>query len=83
MSDLIDPLSPDAPIHHLLSISKNPNVANCTDEELAALVQRLRTYATSAPTLSAKLQSDSNNVNPRKRAVNSESAKRKALLAEI
>lgn len=76
-----DPLAPDAPIHHLLSIRHNPLVKDMSTEQLQALVQRLRTYATSAPSLSSKLSSDSSNVNPRKR--NSITAKRKALLEDL
>jgi len=54
-----DPLSPDAPIHHLLSISSNPRVATMSNDELVKLVQKLRTLATSPQTMSAKLQSES------------------------
>lgn len=77
-----DPLSPDAPIHQLLSIRHNPLVANMTTEELGKYVQRLRTLATSAPTLSSKLKSDSDNVNTR-RPRNTVSAKRKSLLDSL
>lgn len=76
-----DPLAPDAPIHHLLSISSNPNVATMSTEELTALVQRLRTYATSPQALTAKVAADSSNVTTRKR--NPIAAKRKALLESL
>lgn len=54
-----------------------------SNEQLTELVQRLRTYATSAPTLSSKLSTDSNNAHPRKRQLSAAAAKRKALLEEI
>lgn len=77
----VDPLAPDAPILHLLSLRENPNVATMSEDELRALVQRLRTVATSPQTLSAELAKDSARVNPRQR--NSVAAKRKALLADL
>ena len=54
-----DPLSPDAPIHQLLSISSNPRVATMSNDDLIKLVQKLRTLATSPQTMSAKLQAES------------------------
>lgn len=78
---VLDPLAPDAPIHHLLSLRHNPSLANATPDELRAIVQSLRTLATSAPSMSSKLQRDSDNISPRKRT--GISAKRKALLDEI
>lgn len=77
-----DPLAPDAPIFHLLSLLHNPLVKNMSTEELQQLVQRCRTLATSAPSLSSKLQSDSDNVNPRKRT-DTKAAQRKAALADL
>ena len=77
----VDPLAPDAPILHLLSLRENPNVATMSEDELRALVQRLRTMATSPQTLSAELSKESSRANPRQR--NSISAKRKALLDSI
>lgn len=74
----IDPLASDAPILHLLSLRENPKVATMPEDELRALVQRLRTVANSPQTLSAELAKDSARVNPRQR--NSISAKRKAIL---
>lgn len=77
-----DPLSPDAPIEHLLSIRHNPAIKDMSPDELRAVIQKLRTLASSAPSLSSKLQADSDNVNPKKRT-NTISAKRKAVLAEL
>jgi hypothetical protein len=81
MSEVIDPLAPDAPILHLLSLRENPNVATMSEDELRALVQRLRTVASSPQTLSAELAKDSNRVNPKQR--NTAAAKRKAILADL
>lgn len=81
--ELPDFLQPDAPIHHLLSIRHNPLVENMTTEELTAMVQKLRTYVTSAPTLSSKLATDSSNVDPAKRKSNAIAARRKAALADL
>lgn len=78
-----DPLAPDAPIHHLLSIRHNPLVANMTVEELTVLVRRCREYATSAPTLSAKLATDALNVDPKRRKTNSVAAKKKSILEDL
>jgi hypothetical protein len=58
-SEVDDPLSPDAPIHHLLSVSKNPRIATMSNDELVKLVQKLRTLAASPQTMSAKIQSES------------------------
>jgi hypothetical protein len=77
-----DPLAPDAPIHHLLSIRHNPLVKDMTTEELTALVQKLRTHATSPQSLSAKLKSDSDNVTTR-RPRNAAATKRKTLLENL
>lgn len=77
----VDPFAPDAPILHLLSLRENPNVATMSEDELRALVQRLRTVATSPQSLSAELAKDSARVNPRQR--DSISAKRKAILADL
>lgn len=78
---ILDPLAPDAPIHHLLSLRHNPSLANATPDELRPIVQNLRTLATSAPSMSSKLQRDSDNVSPRKR--NPVSTKRKAALDSL
>jgi hypothetical protein len=76
MSEPVDPLAPDAPLIHLLSIKHNPLVKDMSNEQLADLVKKLRTHAASAPTLSAKLQDESDKIKPR----NTKSAKRKAML---
>lgn len=76
MTNSIDPLADDAPLIHLLSIKHNPLVKDMSSDQLAALVKKLRTHAASAPTLSAKLQSESDSIKPR----NTKSAKRKAML---
>jgi hypothetical protein len=81
MSEVIDPLAPDAPILHLLSLRENPNVATMPEDELRALVQRLRTVATSPQSLSAELSKESSRVNPRQR--NTAAAKRKAVLDSL
>lgn len=57
-----DPLDPDAPLVQLLSVSSNPILATCSDEELRAVVIRLRQVATSPPTLSSKLAKDSDKI---------------------
>ncbi len=79
MSD--EHLASDAPILHLLSLRDNPNVATMSDDELRALVQRLRTVATSPQTLSASLQQESDKISPRKR--DTISAKRRAVLDSL
>lgn len=79
-----DPLAPDAPIHHLLSLRHNPRLKDMTTEELTALVARLR--QTSSPqALTAKLQTDSATIGEAKkpRRENPEAAKRKAFLDEL
>lgn len=47
-----------------------------TDDQLREMVNKLRTMANSAPTLSAKLASDSEKIKPK----NPVAAKRKAIL---
>jgi hypothetical protein len=54
-----NPLAPDAPIHHLLSIRDNPMVKDMTTEQLQELVKRMRTLAQSSQTMSATLQKES------------------------
>jgi hypothetical protein len=54
-----NPLSPDAPIHHLLSIRDNPMVKDMTTEQLQELVKRMRTLAQSSQTMSAALNKES------------------------
>jgi hypothetical protein len=59
-------LSPDAPIHQLLSLRHNPLVKDMNPEQLRAFVQKLKEYSTSAPTLSSKLSSDSEKIKPKR-----------------
>jgi hypothetical protein len=54
-----NPLSPDAPIYHLLSIRDNPMVKDMTTEQLQELVKRMRTLAQSSQTMSAALNKES------------------------
>lgn len=70
----LDPLSPDAPIVALMSVSSNPLLATATPEEVQALVKRLRTLVQSPQALSAKLDSE------KPKAKNSVAAQRKAKL---
>jgi hypothetical protein len=81
LSESLDPLAPDAPIHQLLSIKHNKLLKDLSIEELTAKVTELRTLATSAPTLTAKLQRESDTIAKKPRNV--AAAKRKALLDEI
>lgn len=54
-----DPLAPDAPIYHLLSIKENPLVKDMTTEQLQTLVKRMRTMAQSPQTMTSALQRES------------------------
>jgi hypothetical protein len=63
--EVIDPLAPDAPIHHLLSLKHNPRLKDMTRDQLHDLVKKIRALATSAPTMSSKLQSESSRRKPR------------------
>jgi hypothetical protein len=76
-----DPLDPDAPLLHLLSIKHNPLVAEMNHDQLMELVKKLRTLATSPPTLSARLKSDGDKENPKSKV--SIAAKRRALLDNL
>jgi hypothetical protein len=78
----VNPLSPDAPIIHLLSLKHNPLLKSMSQEELIELVKKLRTHSTSAPTLSAKLKSDGEALGQKAKKV-SLAAKRRALLDEL
>lgn len=69
-----DPFAPDAPLIHLLSITENPLLADASEEQLTALVKRLRTVSQQQPTLKAKLAEGAKS--PR-------TSKRKALLDSI
>lgn len=48
-----DPLAPDAPLLSLLSIKENPLLLDMSEDQLIALVRKLRQGATSPPTLAA------------------------------
>jgi len=79
MSDQVNPLDPEAPIHHLLSVVHNPMVKDMTTEQLNALITRLRTVATSPQTMSATLQTESR----KKRPMTEAQRKRKELIDSI
>lgn len=79
MSDDLDPLSPDAPIQAWLSLSSNKRLATATPEELAAVVSRCRTLASSPQALTSALEKDK----PERKRDSGAAAKRKALLAEL
>jgi hypothetical protein len=74
-----DPFAPDAPIHVLLSLRNNPRIATATDEQIREFVIRMKQIATSAPTMAAKLASDSERIKPK----NTVTAKRRAVLDEL
>lgn len=74
-----DPLSPDAPIHHYLSIKHNPRVLEMTTEQLNQLILRIRTIATSPQTMTAVLQNDAK----RRRPMTEAQRKRKELLDSL
>lgn len=75
----VDPLSPDAPIHHLLSIKENPLVVKMSDQELTELIKRLRTIATSPQTMTSALQSESK----RRRPLSAAAQKRKDIIDNL
>lgn len=82
----IDPLAPDAPILHLLSVKNNPLLEQMTPDQLTEVVKKYRTLATSAPTLSAKLNDEGKKIRAERkpaRAPNPEQQKRKAILDSI
>ena len=76
-----DPLSPDAPLVHLLSLKHNPLLAEMNQDQLIELVKQLRSYAVSPPTLTAKLKADGEKLNPQKSQ--SVAARRRALLENL
>jgi uncharacterized protein YktB (UPF0637 family) len=55
----MDPLAPDAPIYHLLSIRDNPMVKDMSTEQLQELVKRMRAVAQSPQTMTSALQRES------------------------
>jgi hypothetical protein len=76
---LVNPLDPEAPMYHLLDVSRNPAVKDMTTEQLNALITKIRTNATSPQTMSATLQNESK----RKRPMTEAQRKRKELLDTI
>lgn len=74
-----EPQPTDAPLVHLISLKHNPAVKDMSLDQLAILVRQIRTAATSAPTMSARLKAESDGIKPRA----SVTAKRKALLDQI
>ena len=72
---MIDPLSPDAPLHHLLSLQHNPMLIDMSQEQLQKFVQQLRTIATSPAALTSKLSSESESIKPKR-----EKSKKQSLL---
>jgi hypothetical protein len=79
--EVIDPLAPDAPIHHLLSLKHNPRLKDMSREQLFDLVKKIRSLATSAPTMSSKLQSESSKRKPR--VLTPEQKRRQELLESL
>lgn len=83
-SPVLDPLAPDAPIHHLLSLKHNPALtAHMTGTQLAELVKRIRTLATQAPTLSSALKSESDKTPRKAKVLSTEAQRRKSMLDDI
>lgn len=78
-----DPFAPDAPIYHLLSVKHNPLVKDLSTEQLQALVQRMRTLATSAPTMTSKLQAESGKRRAKKPTLEEQLAKKGLSLDDI
>lgn len=74
----VNPLDPDAPIINLLSVRHNPMVKDMSNEQLTALITKLRTVATSPQTMSATIQRES-----RKRPMTEAQRKRKELLDSL
>ena len=76
-----DPLAPDAPIHHLLSIRENPLVKDMTMEQLQSLVKRMRTMAQSPQTLTSSLQRESKT--RKSKPLTEQEIKRREILANM
>jgi hypothetical protein len=77
--EVLNPLDPDAPIHHLLSIRENPMVKDMTTEQLQVLVQRMRTVAQSPQTMTSALQRESRKRKP----LTAEQLRRKEILDSL
>jgi hypothetical protein len=76
-----DPLAPDAPIYHLLSIRENPLVKDMTMEQLQELVKRMRTMSQSPQTLTSALQRESKT--RKSKPLTEYEIKRRAILADL
>jgi hypothetical protein len=74
-----NPLDPDAPILHLLSIMHNPSVKDMSDSQLNDLIKKLRTVATSPQTMTSVLQGEAK----RRRPMTEAQRKRKELLDSL
>jgi hypothetical protein len=81
----LNPLAPDAPIIQHLSIKVNPFVATMSQEQLTEYVKKLRNYATSSPTLTAKLKGEGEKIRAERkpRALTPEQAARRKLLEDL
>lgn len=77
--ETIDPFSPEAPIHQLLSIKDNPMVKDMTTQQLQELVKRMRTVAQSPQTMTAALQKESRARKPK----TAEQIKRQAIIDSL
>jgi hypothetical protein len=76
MDNTINPLDPDAPILHLLSIMHNPDIKTMSDSQLTDLIKKLRTVATSPQTMTSVLTSEAK----RRRPMTEAQRKRKEIL---
>jgi hypothetical protein len=72
----MDSPPPDKSLYDLLSITQNPHLSGYTEEQLIDLVRTLRQHASSPPTLTSKLISESDGIKPRGKTA----AQRKAVL---
>lgn len=62
----LDPLAPDAPLIQLLSVRENPMLTTMTEEQLVALVRKLRQFAASPQTVTAADSAAGVAVSPKK-----------------
>jgi hypothetical protein len=79
MDQQINPLDPDAPIIHLLSIMHNPSVKDLSDSQLNDLIKKLRTVATSPQTMTSVLQGEAK----RRRPMTEAQRRRKEILDSL
>lgn len=63
-----DPIAPDAPLVQLLSLKHNPLLKDMSDEDLSALVTRLKTVVQQPVTLKAELAREAKPRSPLKAA---------------